>query len=114
MNNAASINLAQSLQNWVGDDPRYQSRPGLGRRKLCADGVQQREVRLHLARRGRGAGFYDVDGARQWVKYIHPFGEGDGSHHGVNSSPTVVGDKIILLGWSCWLGFDKSARKGLC
>jgi outer membrane protein assembly factor BamB len=58
-------------------------------------------------------GCYTLDGSRKWIRYIHPFGKGDGSHHGVNGSPLICGDILIIPGWGCLIGVDRNTGKEL-
>lgn len=54
---------------------------------------------------------FDLDGNRKWISFENPRW---GGGHGVNSSPTIVGDKIVLLTPRCEQGiraFDKKTGK---
>lgn len=51
---------------------------------------------------------FDLEGHRQWVSFQHCHW---GGGHGVNSSPVLVGDRIVMLGPCRMWCFDKSTGK---
>lgn len=53
---------------------------------------------------------YDLQGNRRWIHFEHP---GRGGEHGVNSSPVIVGDRIIVLGGASVLAFDRQSGRTL-
>ncbi|MCW8132077.1 MAG: PQQ-binding-like beta-propeller repeat protein [Planctomycetota bacterium] len=106
------VKLAKSLQEWVGKTKEYNYHcPGWGGGNSaptpCTDGEN-----LYFWQGEAGLlGCYGLDGTRKWVRYIHPLGPGQGSHHGVNGSPVITGDKIVIPGWGCFLGVEKATGK---
>ena len=106
------IKLATSLQEWLGKTKEYNYHvPGWGGGNSvptpCTDGEY---IYAWYGEAGI-LGCYGLDGTRRWVRYIHPIGAGDGNHHGVNGSPVISGDRIVIPGWGCFLGVERMTGK---
>jgi outer membrane protein assembly factor BamB len=104
--------LEKELVDWVGKSKQYNYHcPGWGGGNSaptpCTDG------KVIYAWHGEAGtlGCYALDGTRQWIRYIHPIGKGDGSHHGVNGSPVICGDMLIIPGWGCVIGVERATGK---
>jgi outer membrane protein assembly factor BamB len=49
---------------------------------------------------------FDPDGKRQWLRFHHP---GDGGEHGINASPVIAGNRIIIAAGRCVIAFDRGS-----
>lgn len=106
--------LEKELLNAVGASKKYNYHcPGWGGGNSaptpCTDG---KVIYVWHGEAGT-LGCYTLDGERKWIRYIHPYGKGDGSHHGVNGSPIICGDLLIIPGWGCLIGVDRHTGKEL-
>ena len=52
---------------------------------------------------------FELDGKRVWTKFDKP----EGGEHGINSSPVLVGDRLIVIVGSHWAAFDKNTGQSL-
>ena len=112
VNVKARKDLEKDILDSVGKSKKYNYHcPGWGGGNSaptpCSDG------KVIYAWHGEAGtlGCYGLDGARKWVKYIHPIGKGDGSHHGVNGSPVICGELLVLPGWGCIMGVERATGK---
>ena len=106
--------LEKDILDWVGKSKQYNYHcPGWGGGNSaptpCTDG------KFIYAWHGEAGtlGCYSLDGTRQWVRYLHPIGAGEGSHHGVNGSPVICGNILVIPGWGCIIGADRTTGKEL-
>jgi outer membrane protein assembly factor BamB len=49
---------------------------------------------------------YTLEGKREWIRFHH---SGNGGEHGVNASPILIGDRLVVIGGKCVIAFDKKS-----
>lgn len=52
---------------------------------------------------------YDLEGNRRWTRFERT----GGAHHGINATPLLLDDKVIILGKNLFLAYDKETGKEL-
>lgn len=106
--------LEKELVDSVGKSAKYNYHcPGWGGGNSAPTPCSDGKVVYSWNGEAGTLGCWGLDGSRQWLRYIHPIGKGDGSHHGVNGSPVICGDKLVIPGWGCIIGVDRTSGKEL-